>query len=65
MIKWIKANEMKNSAPSHFLNCINYYIPLTSQVDSLEQQSPEQTKPDKKVKFDLPKTHRVMDGKTW
>ncbi len=60
----MKANEMKNSAPSQFLNSIKYWTPLTSQVDALEQ-TPAQNTSRKKIQFDLPNTHRATDGQTW
>ena len=56
---------MKNSAPSQFLNSINYWTPLTSQVEALDQHPPRKKTPNKKIKFTLPTTHRPTDGPTW
>jgi hypothetical protein len=65
MIKWIEANEMKTSAPRQFLNSINYWTPLTSQVEALEQHPPTPHPYLKKITFILPTTHRPTDGKAW
>ena len=56
---------MKISSPNHFLNAINYWTPLTSQVEALDQHPPRKKTPNKKIKFTLPTTHRPTDGPTW
>ena len=52
---------MKINVPNQFLNTINYYTPLTSQVDALVKDPPTKTT----VRFTLSNNHRNTNGKEW